>query len=359
MKPRDEFQKLWRESFADSDEFVDMFFSRVYNDDDLIYLSPESGAPLASALLLQPYAMTFHGHEEPMAYICGAATKRAKRGKGLMSGLLLEVLAESRRRGHTFCSLIPAHSWLYDYYARFGFSSVFLVHDDRYTALHPFNTEGTYTAVDDLFDDAVFEAFASMEREQPCRVLHSRRDFLNIVDDNSLDGGAIAAMRDADGRIVSIAFAVERDDIVRVTDLMGDSEDARTAALRQIRASFPGRPFNVPVTPVEENLESRRPLSPTGMCRIINAGRCLEAIAAANPRWNCRIRVTDPIIQENNGVFTARRGAVTVEQNASGEMGTDLDVSIEVLTEIVFSSPAIGNVMGVPSMRPRMALMLD
>ena len=100
MNLRNEFKQLWRESFDDTQEFVEMFFSRVYNDDDVITLSHDGS--IISALLLQRYNISFHGTDSPMAYICGAATRRAQRGRGYMSSMIRAALSESYKRGDTF-----------------------------------------------------------------------------------------------------------------------------------------------------------------------------------------------------------------------------------------------------------------
>ena len=360
MNTREEIKKLWRESFNDSDEFVDMFFSRVYNDDDALLLTRQEGGAPVSAMLLQRYRLKFHDSEPGLAYVCGAATRRSERGKGHMSTLMIHALEEARSRGDAFCALIPAHSWLYPYYSRFGFRSVFLVRDDRYTALHPFNQEeGGYEAVDNPFDETVYEAFTRLEHLEPCRVLHSRRDFLNILDDVRLDGGAVAiiASPERDGRIVAMAWGVERDGMVRVTELLGETEADRIAALRRLRRDFPGLPFTVGVVPRGGGLDNRRRLSPRGMCRVVNVLTVLEAIAQAHPRWRSRIRVTDRLLSENSHFYVAAAGRVTVDDECTDM--PDLDIDIETFTSLVFSSPEIGSITGLPSVRPAISLMLD
>lgn len=358
MNPRDEIKQLWRESFDDSPEFIDMFFSRVYRDDDALTLTHDGS--LVSAMLLQHYILSFHGTDAGMAYVCGAATRRARRGKGHMSTLMQAALREASDRGDTFCALIPAHSWLYPFYARFGFASVFLVNDDRYTALHPFSVEGDFHPVDNLYEEGVYDAFSRLERLTPCRVLHSRRDFLNILDDNRLDGGAVAVMADdaSQGRIVSMAFAVSTGDSVRVTDVIGETHEARMAALRQIRGSFADMPFKVSTLPCDNSgSASRRPLIPRGMLRIVSVRRCLQAVAAANPCWRCRLRISDPVVADNNHTFIVDSDGVTIDDAFTGDL--DFDIPVNVLADIAFSSPRIGEVMSFPSVRPEMTLMLD
>lgn len=79
MSKRDEIKKIWTECFKDSREYVDMFFDQVYRDDEAMLLTDQSGSAVSS-LLLQRYAMSFHGSEAPVSYIAGAATRRSKRG---------------------------------------------------------------------------------------------------------------------------------------------------------------------------------------------------------------------------------------------------------------------------------------
>ncbi len=137
MRQKDEIKRLWAESFGDSREFVEMYFDRVYRDADAMTLMTDDGH-VASALLLQPYGLSFHGLRASASYVAGAATKRNMRGKGLMTALMADTLMESRRRGDIITILIPASSYLYGFYARMGFATVAFTDIMRYTALHSF-----------------------------------------------------------------------------------------------------------------------------------------------------------------------------------------------------------------------------
>ena len=94
------------------------------------------------------------------------------------------------------------------------------------------------------------------------------------------------------------------------------------------------------------------------MGRIVNVPTALEAIAASHPRLRAIYRITDPLLAENSGVYRLQGG--TCERLAPGHRGRlDLDVDIDVFTRAVFSAPPIGELLGLPSIRPDMALMLD
>lgn len=352
MNKRDEIKKLWMETFSDSPEYVDMYFSRVYRDDDALTLRRDDNQ-LVSALLLQPYKLNFHGSEVGADYICGAATRRSQRGKGLMTGLIHEALAESRRRGSMMTFLIPAETHLTFYYANRGFSQVAFVKELRYTAFHPFNCDGEYEPIENLYGDEVYNAFHRWETARGGSILHSQRDFLNILDDNRMDEGRVAFIKDTAGNPAGAGFAVVRDGIVVVTDLLGEDDDARTGAMRQLRGYFSDLPFKL-LAPSGELSEG---LTPRGMARIVNPLIAFEAIAAANRSLRRHIRVTDSLIPENSHIYKIDQGNATVDDNFNGNL--DLDVTAEVLTAALFSSGKTGRVLGIPAERLHVSLMLD
>lgn len=358
MSKRDDIMKIWQESFSDSREYVAMYFDRVYRDEEALTLTDVQGATVSS-LLLQHYSMSFHGSCQPVSYIAGAATRRSQRGKGYMSDLMRRALEASAERGDMLCTLIPARSALYFFYSRFGFSTVFYTKEQRFTSLHSFPVQGSYHRLYDVADEDVWVAFDALQRARRCYVLHTRRDFDNIRADLEADGGdfVVIAADDEDSgpRIVSIAWAVMRDDLLVVTDVMGESADARTAALRELRTLHPGVPF-LSLSHPDSEIGGR--FMPRGMARVVNVERFLAAVAAGNTSWRSAIRVYDPILSARNShIYLIDKGKCHIEDSWGGHL--DLDVSVDVLADIAFSSPAIGSVMEFPSVRPMISLMLD
>ena len=353
MNKRNEIRKIWTECFDDSPEYVAMYFDRVYRDDDVVAL--ESGGTVVSSLLLQRYSFQFHGRDVAMSYVAGAATRRQFRGHGFMSALMHDAIVESYNRGDMLCALIPAHDWLYFYYDRFGFATVFYVDPQRFTSLHTFSSEDiSATETDDHYAPEVYEAFSRMERARICTVLHTHRDFLNILDDLRLDNGRFVVMRNSDFEICSMAWAVERHDIVEVRDIMSLDTPSHQAVLARLRQYYPDKAFKVMMPPDDH---VRRHLFSHGMARIINAGACLSTIAAANPRWRSLIRITDNIIADNCHTFLIEDGVCSVDDDTTEKLSFDVDIA--TFTEIVFSSRHIGDILDFPSVRPIMSLMLD
>lgn len=251
-------------------------------------------------------------------------------------------------------ALIPAHDWLYFFFERFGFSDIYLTDRQCFTSFHPFNTEGTYHPVDDPYAPEVYDSFRRYEEARPGGVLHTKRDFLNIIDDLKFrPGGTFVAVGRADAPVAGMAWAFDRGSFIQVNELLGIDDDARTAAMRALRNEFPDRQFTV-LAPAADNTGRR--LRSRGMGRIVNAAECLSIIAGAYPSYRARIRVTDPLIDANNHTFAISDGECRIDDTASRR--PDFDVTIDVLTRMVFSSPAIGNLLGFPSERTHISLML-
>ncbi|MCM1110972.1 MAG: GNAT family N-acetyltransferase [Clostridium sp.] len=364
LSKKEEIKRLWRETFGDTRDYVEMYFDRVYRDDDAMTVTVGEGNErrLVSSLLLQPYRMTF-GSATPdgvgVSYIAGAATLRQARGKGYMSMLINDALRRSFVRGDMLCALIPAEDWLTGFYSRFGFRTVFYSDCMLYTALHEFEVGGEWVSFDDHFDPRIYDCFCRFESEsREWTVCHDRRDFLNILDDMAMDRGAFAAVGPAGSALpTAMAWCVPDSDghSVTVTKVMGSDETSRRAALRELRRSFPGLPFKVLMTPAEH---TSRFLIPRGMGRVVSVMAALGPLASENPGWKSRIRVSDPIIPENNQTFVIGHGKVSVDDNP-GSIRPDFDIDIATFTAILFSSADIASILRFPSRRPDMYLMLD
>lgn len=356
MNRKDGVRHLWRECFRDSDEYLDMYFGRIYSDDDA--LVTEVDGRVVSSLLMQRYSLRFHGAEPSIMYLAGAATRRAARGRGYMSALMLEAMERAYERGDMLCALMPAHEWLYAFFARFGFSSVFLADVQRFTSLHSFPVQHDYHEVDDAYAPAVYEAFTRYEHERPGGVLHTRRDFINMLDDLMMHpGGTFVAVGRKDVPVAAMAWAVEAGGVVQVNELLGIDSDACTAALRALRRRFADKPFRYMASSFDDthNSHSRRRLHPRGMARLVDVEQCFDLLAGAHREWSAVITVSDPLLAVNSHTYRVGQGKCVIDDSYRGT--PDLDVTVEVLTKILFSSPDTGSILGFPSQRTHISLM--
>lgn len=354
MSKKENIRSLWRECFRDSDEYLDMYFDRIYRDSDAETV--ESDGKTVSTLLSQPYQFLFNGKELPATYLAGAATRRSARGRGHMTHLVEEAILRSAEKGDLLCALIPSHDWLYFYFDRFGFATVFLTDTQRFTSCHPFSSASgiEYKIVDDPYSDAVMEAIERFERQRPGGILHSRRDLINLLDDYAMrpDGTFIAVGR-GDCSVAAMVWAYGAGEILQVNELLGVDDDARQAAMRALRQRFPDRPMRF-LAPADS--PGHRHLYARGMARIADARLCLETVASANPDWRSTIRIHDPLVEKNNRTFRIAHGRCELTEQDGAER-LDLDVDITVLAKILFSAPPTGQLVGIPSARTHISLM--
>lgn len=345
-------RRIYQDSFSDTPQQVKFFFDRVYRDADGMALDDEQGHPV-SALVLRQLRMSFHGQEAPVGYVCGAATLRKYRGQGYMSRLMREALQASRQRGDMVCTLIPASEALYFFYRRFGFATVFYYKEQRYTSLHAFPTAETFHECK-AAPEQMFAQFDRWQRERPCAVLHDLDDFAATIEDCRLDGGTFAAVvHEGTDTPCAMAWGVPRDGMLVVSDAVGDDADAVAGALQRLRANHGDLSVLVLANP-GDGMGGR--LMPHAMARLVNPALALQKIAAQHPRWTCRVRVHDHVL--GDGDYLVRDGECR-QATASDTRPVDLDVPVHVLTQIVFSSPEIGEVLDFPSVRPSMNLMMD
>ena len=191
---KEEIITLWQMIFQDAQNFVDLFFSRVYKPENTLVVKAtrlfqrnEGGkARIIAALQMVPYQIKCGYNILSAAYICGVCTHPAERNKGIMKALMTEAMEVMRRRGYVVSLVIPAEPWLFDFYKKFGFTLSVNERILRYTLL----------AREDLqsvsFHECTSEHFYYFDRKQQERlraVLHHAHDYATILQDLRAEGG--------------------------------------------------------------------------------------------------------------------------------------------------------------------------
>lgn len=346
MKKKD-FQDIFCSAFSDSEAWRKWFFDEIVVDENEIHISRDGTGKAVGALLMQAYDFLYQGYKLPSDYMSCVATRPEARAHGVASRLIGSAMADAKMRGVALCELIPAEEHLFDFYRRFGFATVFYVDRYRYTALHTFNDE------DAEFFDPDFLTFNALEHKRGCTVLHSETDFGRILADLAIDGGKAFAARMPDGT-VGMAFAAEADKTIRVKSLLADTASASDAVLAAVRRHFGKMPMIVNGPPLSGEKSFLRPY---GMARILDPEQVLGALAAAHPSLNIAIRLSDCILSANNGIYTVRDGQCRRPDAFGGCI--DLEISVETLAALLFSSERMAAVFDIPARRPYMSLMLD
>lgn len=202
---------LWRNSFHDTEEFISLYFDRVYKEENTLVI--EKNGQVVSALQMLPYTMTYYGTEISVAYISGACTLPSMRGKGLMKELLQNAYEEMKYRKVAVAALIPGEPWLFDYYRKEKYTKAFdcseLIYNRPETPVYAPEITVMPPKVPSL--DKLYNYFDRKMRERSCCVLHTKDDFVTILRDLELDGGEMLTALDEDENPIGMAFVLPPD----------------------------------------------------------------------------------------------------------------------------------------------------
>lgn len=225
-------RKLWKETFKDSDRYLDIVFDGNF-DPELTEYVVENGK-IVSMMTGVPYVFTSRGEKLKGLYLCGLATTPSLRGKGMMTELLKRMETKARNMGFSFLFLIPATPELRIYYGARGFTNAFYNVESRYTSIHDFNKEiENIIEGEERLDDAKKQMIMSINvekldpsDEKECEnvstyintkemgenrflgIVHSKTDINKVIIDNSISGGEIYYTKNTSGNITGIAFII-------------------------------------------------------------------------------------------------------------------------------------------------------
>lgn len=313
---------LWRLSFNDTEEFIRLYFDRVYKEENTLVI--EKNGQVVSALQMLPYTMTYYGTEISVAYISGACTLPSMRGKGLMKQLLQDAFEEMKRRSVAVTALIPADPWLFDYYRKQGYTDAFDCTEDTYIRPETpvYAPEITVVPPKVPSIDELYDYFNRKMRERTCCILHTKEDYITILRDLELDKGRMLTALNEEGQTIGMAFVLPPDDTaglpeekkhVYVKEFFYDDDRVASLLLQESTLQFNVDKAIYKTPPV---IPATRPF---GMARVIDSERLIH-------HW-----------------LSTHKDSPLTEQNLK-------DMDIQTLTQIV---------MGYPNREAYMSLMLD
>lgn len=233
VNEKSQLMELWRTSFDDSEDFIRLFFNRVYQKENALFFAEDG--KIVSALHMLPYTMNFYGMEIPISYIYGAGTLPAERGRGLMRRLVQEAFEVMQKRGITLTVIIPAEPWLFDFYRNLGYIEAFDYAVEKYIRTSETTGEQDIRIVpaETLPMDCLYSYFNRKQRERNCYVLHNYDDFITILRDLQLSGGQLLTAVNTQDEPTGMLFAYLDADTVRVKDLMYDNDIIKQQLLQE------------------------------------------------------------------------------------------------------------------------------
>lgn len=233
---------LWRTCFGDPEPFIQLFFEQVYRDEYTLTLKRDGR--VISALQILPYTLCYYGEMIPIGYICGVSTLPEERGKGYMKQLMAQAESELKSRGLALATLIPAEPWLFDYYARMGYTTAF---DYAWKCYERRETADTST---DLFlqaeklpdaDVSALHTYLDRElRQRPICLLHTAADLQVNLIDFWQSGGGVFTLRDSTKKILGMAFVLHEADTneLLIKEWLTEDESTARCFMQQLLRHF-------------------------------------------------------------------------------------------------------------------------
>ena len=225
-------KEIWSVCFLDSSEYISLFFSTLYKD-GYVTIHTEKQEIVAAHYLL-PYEITIDGKPVKASYFCAAATMPAYRSLGIMSNMIKEALQKLKSQGYKICFLIPANEGLYDYYARFGFQSVYYAKDTIVKALA--DSRITITPLNDA--NIVYQHYNELIVPKNLSVVLTKEHFDFLIKETALELGETFEIK-KEGR--SIGYFFYKQGIVREivsTEDFNEISPAICAALGKTQCKF-------------------------------------------------------------------------------------------------------------------------
>lgn len=287
MDKKQQMMDLWHTCFGDSDAFTQLFFDRVYKDENALII--ERGGQIVSALQMLPYTLNYYDTELSVAYISGTCTLPSERGRGLMQRLIQESFEVMRSRQVALTALIPANPWLFDYYREQGYTEAFDYALETYIR-PPFvqqTPDITVVPPEVTSLEQLYAYFNRKLRERTCCLLHTYDDFVTILRDLQLDGGTMLTALNNKEEPVGMAFVLPIETNLSLTDHVGkkvlvkelfyDNESIKALLLQEISQQNDVRQVTY------KTLPSFPDTLPQGMARIIDTHRLIHLWKKKHP----------------------------------------------------------------------------
>ena len=194
-------RQMWKTCFDDSEEFMDLYFSEKYQNENTL-IRFENNRAVASLQML-PYRFVFYDTEISVAYISGACTLPEFRKRGYMTELMTAAFEVMKQRNIPLSILIPAEKWLYNYYAKLGYEQVF-------------DADETEIPLKNILDqangdlDVAYSLFNQSFNEKDFCIRKTKSDFLTIVKDAQLDNFPPKTNLAGMARIIDAEYLISR-----------------------------------------------------------------------------------------------------------------------------------------------------
>ncbi|MDO4159749.1 MAG: GNAT family N-acetyltransferase [Prevotellaceae bacterium] len=195
-----ETREIWKTVFNDSEEFMNLYFSRVYRNEYNVCCQLDGR--VVAALQTLPYTLLYHGKEVKTSYISGVSTLPEYRKQDIGNNLMRQAHFSIYYKDVVFAALIPAEEWLYEWYGKRGYARVI-----------------TCTPPPADVRNISFEDFDRIQRSKKCVILHDAEGYDVIKEDIRLAGDEYSPAKESIPAMLRIVNAKKALDLYASVNL--------------------------------------------------------------------------------------------------------------------------------------------
>ncbi len=333
----EESRSLWEEVFPeDGKAFLDAYYAGKGRNNEILVIRDEKSR-ICAMIHWNPVNVFLYGKERTADFLVAVATRADMRRKGLMARLMHSGLKERMKRRVPFVFLNPA---VEAYYTPFDFVSVGACLACKASGIGVFRkTEFEVRPVlSNEYEGAAAWVNGQLEKRYSLFALRSAEYFCVLSKELASEGGQIMGVYENAEMKGLFLYTLEGGLEIREPVCHPEREEEILGAVRKWASDSFGADLleNAEITgcgPEREHTYEKLKL----MIRIVSLEECIRCLPAKE-NFQQQIRVHDPILAENNGLFFL---TVSPEGNrlrpAEEETEDCVELSIRELTGLLFS----------------------
>nr|WP_300306020.1 GNAT family N-acetyltransferase [uncultured Anaerostipes sp.] len=321
---KEEIFQMYQEIFEDPEAFTEYYFEEIYEDNRV--LLAQEGEEIRGMIHLNPYRVNAGKREWTLHYIVAVAVREQYRRQGIMAHMLKRCLNDMAQAGEPFTYLMPADR---AYYEPFGFVFVMDWMEEQLEGKKTGFRGEISPAVEEEYDriSGFLETFL---KKFGVYTVPDQKYLRRTEKESGSSGGNLMTWKQ-EGSLRGVFAEGYEDDSAFLRWAFSDDPEEM---LRQIRNRFQGKKIEI----TGGNVIQGRPV-PKIMARIT----CLkswEEILRGRRDFSFRIRIKDPLIPQNNGMFLFDGNSERVNIKKEKEDGDAETILMEDLTRVFFGYDA-------------------
>lgn len=188
MKHKQQVKDLWNYCFYDADPYLSWYYDNVFKPENTVAAIEDDR--VLSALQLLDFDVAIRGEIYPCTYIAGVSTVPEFRGKGLATMVMNYAEEIAKSRGKKFALLTPS---IDNFYEKFGYTSCYERLEFSYMPgdFKPKKSDCVAKKAGKADAGDMEKIYSDFCKEYDGYVKRSEKDFIDIIDQYSLESGGV------------------------------------------------------------------------------------------------------------------------------------------------------------------------